>query len=194
MERINESDMSRQLAKHWISVDEYERMGRAGIFGDDAHLELLEGAIYEMSPLGSPHAACVDFLINLLTEFARRRFIVRGQNPIRLNDFSEPQPDVALLRWRDDFYRHAHPTPADVLLVIEVADSTVETDRSYKMPLYAKAGIAEAWLINLPSEQVELFAAPANGAYQTSSIFKRGEEVQSQTINDLNISVSDILG
>ena len=186
--------MSRQLAKHWINVDEYERMGRAGIFGDDARLELLEGEIYEMSPIGSPHAACVDFLINLLTEFARRRFIVRGQNPIRLNDFSEPQPDIALLRWRDDYCRRAHPTPADVLLVIEVADSTVETDRSYKMPLYAKAGIAEAWLVNLPAEQVELYASPANDAYQITQTFKRGDVAQSHTIKDLALNISDILG
>ena len=186
--------MSRQLAKYWITADEFEQMGRAGILHPDARLELLEGAIYEMSPIGSPHAACVDFLINLLTEFARRRFIVRGQNPIRLNDFSEPQPDVALLRWRDDFYRHAHPSPAHVLLVVEVADSSVETDRSYKIPLYAQAGIAEAWLVNLPAEQVELYASPANDAYQITQTFKRGDVVQSHTIKDLAINVSDILG
>ena len=186
--------MSRQLAKHWISVDEYERMGRAGIFGDNARLELLEGEIYEMSPIGSPHAACVKFLGALLNRLFNGKFIVSTQDPIRLNDFSEPQPDIALLRWRDDFYRHAHPTPDDVLLVIEVADSTVETDRSYKMPLYAQAGIAEAWLVNLPEEQVELFAAPANGVYQISRIFKRGEVVQSQKIKDLAINVSELLG
>ncbi|PYS46850.1 MAG: Uma2 family endonuclease [Acidobacteria bacterium] len=186
--------MSRQLAKHWISVDEYERMGEAGIFHPDDRLELLEGEIYEMSPIGSPHAACVDLLITLLNERAQRRFIVRGQNPIRLNDFSEPQPDIALVRWRDDFYRNAHPTPDDVLLVVEVADSTVESDRSYKIPLYAQSGVAEAWLVNLPEEQIELFATPVNGVYQTNITFKRGDEAQSHTIKDLNISVSDILG
>ncbi|MDT4955035.1 MAG: hypothetical protein QOJ02_3173 [Acidobacteriota bacterium] len=186
--------MSRQLAKRWITVDEYERMGEAGIFHPDDRLELLEGGIYEMSPIGSPHAACVDFLIILLTEFARRRFIVRGQNPLRLNDFSEPQPDIALLRWRDDFYRHAHPTPADVLFVIEVADSTVESDRLYKMPLYAKAGIPEAWLVNLPDEKIELYAQPANGAYQFIIEFKRGEDVQSHSIADLQVHVADVLG
>src|SRR5256714_14757152 len=118
----------------------------------------------------------------LLHHLFFRIFIISAQHPIRLDDFSEPQPDVALLRWRDDFYRHAHPTPEDVLLLIEVADSTVESDRSYKIPLYAKAGIAEVWLINIPEEQVELFATPVNGAYQISRSFRRGDVAQSHTI------------
>lgn len=186
--------MSRQLAKHWISVDEYERMGEAGIFHPDGRLELLEGEIYEISPIGSPHAACVDFLSSFLNRLFGEKFIVRVQNPIRLNDFSEPQPDIALLRWRDDFYRQAHPTPGDVLLIIEVADSTVESDRSYKIPLYAKAGIPEAWLVNLPDERIEFFAEPADGAYQTRGEFKRGEEVQSHVLSDLRVNAADMLG
>src|SRR5256885_2960453 len=123
--------MSRQLAKYWITADEFEQMGRAGILHPDARLELLEGAIYEMPPLGSPHAACVKFLSAQLNRLFNGKCIVSTQDPIRLNDFSEPHPDVALLRWRDDYYRNSHPTPDDVLLIIEVADSTVETDRSY---------------------------------------------------------------
>jgi Uma2 family endonuclease len=184
--------MSRQLAKYWITVNEYERMGEAGIFHSDARLELLEGGIYEMSPIGSNHAACVDFLATMLTQLAQRNFIVRVQNPIRLDDFSEPQPDIALLRWRDDFYRHAHPTPADVLLVIEVADSTVESDRLYKMPLYAKAGIREAWLVNLPETRIEIYAEPAEGLYHFSRNFTRGEAAQSHTIADLNINTASV--
>lgn len=185
--------MSRQLAKRWITVDEYERMGEAGIFCSDDRLELLEGEIYEMSPIGSRHAACVDFLITSLNELSQRRFIVRGQNPIRLNDFSEPQPDIALVKWRDDFYRDAHPTPADVMLIIEVADSTVESDRSYKMPLYAKAGIAEAWIINLPDETIELYAEPENGAYSVNRNFKHGEDAEAHTVEGLSITVTDVI-
>jgi len=186
--------MLRQLAKHWISVDEYERMGCAGIFGNDARLELLEGEIYEMSPIGSPHAACVTILHQLLTLKFAGKLIVISQNPVRLDDFSEPQPDIALLRWRDDFYKHGHPTPADVLLVIEVADSTVESDRTYKMPLYAKAGIPEAWLVNLPDEKIELYAEPADGAYQFTRDFTRGEDVQAHGRADLRVNVADVLG
>jgi Uma2 family endonuclease len=186
--------MSRQLAKYWITADEFEQMGRAGIFHPDARLELLEGEIYQMSPIGSPHAACVDYLSRFFNRHFGDRVIVRVQNPIRLNDFSEPPPDVTLLRPRDDYYRNAHPTPGDVLLVIEVADSTVETDRSYKMPLYARAGIPEAWLVNLPEERIELFAEPVGGDYQINKIFSRGEEVQSHGLADLRVGVSDVLG
>ncbi len=186
--------MSRQLAKRWISADEYERMGEAGIFPPDARLELIEGEIYEMSPIGSPHAACVDFLALLFTEVANRRFIVRVQNPIRLDDFSEPQPDVTLLRWREDFYRGAHPTPSDVLLVVEVADTTVVTDRTVKLPLYARAGVPEVWLINLPEEKIEVYAEPAGGAYKSATSFGRGEEARSRTVPHLSVAVSDVLG
>ncbi len=186
--------MSRQLAKRWISADEYERMGEAGILAPGARLELIEGEIYEMSPIGSPHAACVDALALILSEYAQRRFIVRIQNPIRLDDYSEPQPDVAVVRWRDDFYRHAHPTPADVLLVIEVADSTVETDRTVKMPLYARANIPEAWLVNLPDSRVEIYSDPSNGAYQNIKHVGRDEVAQSVSISNLSIGVAQLVG
>lgn len=185
--------MSLQLAKHWITVDEYERMGQAGIFSPGDRLELLEGEIYEMSPIGSTHAGCVDFFMALLNGLAQRRYMVRGQNPVRLDAFSEPQPDIALVCWRDDYYRHAHPTPADVLLVIEVADTTVESDRRYKIPLYAKAGIKEVWLVNLPAEQIEIYAEPEGGVYQTTIHVKPGEEVHSQSIPGLIVSAADVL-
>lgn len=163
--------MARELAKRWITADEYERTGEAGIFDGSARLELIEGAIYERSPVGNPHAACVDAVPFLLSRLAQSNFI------IRLTDFSEPQPDIALLRWRDHFYRHERPRPHDVLLVIEVADTTVETERTIKLPLYAQASIKEVWLSNLPDERDELYAARVGGAYQTSRHLQRGAEV-----------------
>jgi Uma2 family endonuclease len=186
--------MSRQLAKRLISVAEYERMGEVGILNPADRLELLEGEIYETSPIGSPHAACVRFLSRLLERKFGDRMLVSTQNPVRLNDFSEPQPDVALLRWRDDFYRRSHPTPADTLLVIEVADSTVETDRSVKLPLYAAAGVPEVWIVNLPGEALEIYAGPQGAAYQTTRSHGRGEAAQSQTVSDLSANVSEVLG
>jgi Uma2 family endonuclease len=170
-------------------------MGEAGILNPGDRLELLAGEIYEMSPIGSPHAACVDALADMLHEHARRQYIVRVQSPIRLNDFSEPQPDITLLRRRDDFYRRAHPTPADVLLVIEVADSTVETDRSFKLPLYAQAGVAEVWIVNLPGEVLEVYAGPQEGgAYQTERTHGRGETARAETVAGLSVNVSEVLG
>jgi Uma2 family endonuclease len=186
--------MARELAKRWITADEYERMGEAGIFPRDARLELIEGEIFEMSPIGSPHAACVDFLVYHFNEMARRRFIVRAQSPIRLNDFSEPQPDVALLRRRDDFYRGAHPTAADVLLVVEVADTTVVTDRSVKIPLYGRAGIPEAWLVNIPEGRVEVYSDPSGDSYLRAEVFGRDAEARSHTVEGLAVSVIELLG
>jgi Uma2 family endonuclease len=185
--------MSLQIAKHCFTVAEFERMGEAGIFPTDARLELIEGEIVEMSPIGSRHAACVDLLARLLRGQVEDFAIMRVQSPIQLDDFSEPQPDVALLRLRDDFYRHAHPTPADVLLVIEVADTTVEYDRLVKVPLYAKAGIREVWLVNLPAGRIEIYAEPEGGAYQVSREVERGEEAQSHGIAGLVVSAAAVL-
>lgn len=186
--------MAQELAKHWITVDEYERMGEAGIFRPDSQLELLEGEIYEMSPIGSSHAACVKALSLLLNQLFGGVLLVSTQDPIRLDDYSEPQPDVALLSWRDDFYRRAHPSPADILLVIEVADTTVDSDRRIKLPLYAKAGIKEVWLVNLPEEKIELYAEPSGGAYQVTRDFKRGEEAQAHSIEGLRVGVVAVIG
>ncbi|HEX8160421.1 MAG TPA: Uma2 family endonuclease [Pyrinomonadaceae bacterium] len=186
--------MSRKLAKYWISADEYERMGAAGVFPPGARLELIEGDIFEMSPIGSPHAACVKYLNRLLNELSGKDFIVGTQDPIRLDDFSEPQPDLTLLRWREDFYRGAHPTPADVLLVVEVADTTVLTDRTVKIPLYARAGVAEAWVVNVPEGCVEIYTDAAGDAYQTVTRFGRGERAESPTVAGLAVGVDELFG
>lgn len=185
--------MSRKPAKRWITSDEYERMGEAGVFPPDARLELIEGEIYEMSPIGSPHAACVTYLTHILNELGRD-FQLRVQNPIRLNDFSEPQPDIALVRWRDDFYRGAHPTPADVLLVVEVADTTIAADRSVKVPLYAKAGIQEMWIVNISDGQIEVYSDPTGDDYRRIERFGRGAEARSYTVDGLTMNVDALLG
>ncbi len=186
--------MSLPMSRYYFSVEEFERMGEAGVLTSDARLELIEGEIIEMSPIGSRHAACV----NLLAKFLIRTFgdaaFLSIQNPIRLNDFSEPEPDLALLRSRDDFYRDAHPTPADVLLIIEVADTTLGYDRQVKTPLYAKVGIAEVWIVNLSDAQIEIYSGLADGAYQTISNFRHGDTAQSPTIDGLVIGVADMLG
>ncbi|MBA3804648.1 MAG: Uma2 family endonuclease [Acidobacteria bacterium] len=185
--------MSLQIARHYFTVDEFERMAGAGIFAKDARLELIEGEIVEMSPIGSRHAACVKFLSRFLNAAVGDKALISTQDPIQLDDYSEPQPDGALLRLREDFYRQAHPAPADVLLIIEVADTTVDYDRLVKVPLYAKAGIKEVWLVNLPGEQIEIYAEPAGGAYQINKQIKRGEEAQAHSIPDLVVSADTVL-
>ena len=169
-------------------------MGEAGIFRQGARLELIAGEIIEMSPIGSLHAACVKFLTRLLYSLFGNTLIVGVQDPVRLNDFSEPQPDISLLRWRDDDYREKHPMPADVLLLIEVADTTVIKDKTIKIPLYARAGIPEAWLVNIPEEQVEIYSDAADGDYRRAEVFARGEEARSHTVEGLAVSVSELLG
>lgn len=185
--------MSLQVAKHFFTVEEFERMGEAGIFSEDARLELIEGEIVEMSPIGSRHAACVNFLNRFLNRAVGDIAIVSTQNPIQLDDFTEPQPDVALLRVRDDFYRNSHPKPSDVLLIVEVADTTIDYDRLVKLPLYAKAGIPEVWIINLPAERIEVYARPSGEAYQTTKQVERGDDVESQTIASLKVGADMIL-
>ncbi len=185
--------MSVQYQRRYFNVTEYYRMAEAGVLTENDHVELIEGEIIEMSPIGSRHAACVRRLGSLLTRLLTQIVIVSIQNPIRLNEYSEPEPDIALLKPKDDFYAQAHPTPKDIFLLIEVADTSVEYDRSIKMPLYAEAGVAEAWLVNLPKGIIEVYTEPLNGSYQKCQIVKRVERLTSQTISSLALDVDDIL-
>jgi Uma2 family endonuclease len=186
--------MSVQIAKRWFTVSEYDRMGETGILTEDDRVELVEGEIIEMSPIGRRHAACVGRLTNLFGRLLAESAIVWVQNPIVLNDYSEPQPDVVLLRRRDDFYERSLPTPDDVLLVVEVADTTIEYDRQIKVPLYARAGIAEVWIVNLVDEQIEIYAQPVNDAYQIKREVRRGETINSPSALNVTLDVDDILG
>jgi Uma2 family endonuclease len=186
--------MAVNLAKHYFTVSEYERMGQSGIFAPDARVELIEGEIIELSPIGSRHAACVKLLSRVLNEQAGEKAIISTQDPIRLNDFSEPQPDIAVLRFRNDFYRDAHPTPNDVFLVIEVSDTTYSLDRNVKIPLYARSGIADALIFNLPEDQLEYYSRPESGMYQSRSTLSRGDRFESAVLSDLTLDVETILG
>ena len=185
--------MSVNLKNHF-TVSEYERMGETGMFPPDARVELIEGEIIEISPIGSRHAACVRLLSRALNQQVGENAIVSIQDPIRLNDFSEPQPDVAILKFRKDYYRAGHPGPDDVLVVIEVADTTVHYDRQVKMPLYARAGIPEALLFNLPDDRLEYFSEPEMGVYQVNRVIKRNERFESANVPGLTLEVEMILG
>jgi Uma2 family endonuclease len=185
--------MSAQLEPRRFNVTEYYQMAEAGILTPDDRVELIEGEVIKMSPIGIKHAACVKRLNGIL----QSRFGPKGvciQSPIRLNDYSEPEPDVALVRARDDYYETRHPTAADTLLIIEVADTTVLTDRNIKVPLYARSEVREVWLINLPAQCIEMFWNPQAGNYQQSREFKCGDIISSQTVTNFSVEVNEILG
>ena len=169
-------------------------MGEVGILSAHERVELLEGEIFKMSPISSHHAGCVCWFNNVVAPLLYRSVNVRIHNPVRLDDYSEPVPDIALAKRRDDFYKHGHPRPDDVLLLIEVSDTTLEFDRRIKVPLYARSGIPEMWIVNIVDERVEMLADPSGGAYQTTAVFSRGEEVQSRSLAALRLGVSEIFG
>jgi len=146
----------------------------AGILCEDDRVELLDGEIHYMSPIDSIHAANVNRLNRLLTRYLDDQAIVSVQNPLLLNDYSEPQPDLLLLRWRDDFYEEHHPTPADTLLVIEVANTSVTSDRTAKLPRYAAAGIPEVWIVNIKQRVIEQYTQPDGDEYGNRKIVRRG--------------------
>jgi len=153
------------VTRHRFTVEAYARMREAGLLHEDDRVELLDGEIYQMSPIGARHVSLVNRLTALLVHLAGDAAIVSVQNPIRLNDYNEPQPDLALLRPRDDHYVDALATPGDVLLVIEVADTSLVYDRQEKLPRYARAGIAEVWLVDAGRQVIEQHTMPVADEY-----------------------------
>lgn len=169
-------------------------MAEAGILSPHDRVELIDGEIVQMAPIGSYHAACVDTLTRLFMETLGRRVIVRVQNPVRLGERSEPEPDIALLRPRADVYRDSHPRPEDVLLIVEVSHSTVEYDRDVKTPLYAEAGIPELWLVNLDEDCIDGLSDPVGAGYRVTRRYVHGDRIAPALLPDAALDVSEILG
>jgi Uma2 family endonuclease len=162
---------ARDVARiHRLTVDAYHRMGEAGILPPDLRTELIDGQVIETAPIGHAHSGTVNLLANRLKETAGPQAIVAVQNPIVLGDYAEPQPDIALLRPRPDYYRSAHPRPENVLLLIEVADTSLCYDREVKLPLYAQTGIPEVWLVDLSGHTLTAFRNPAPTGYQDVTV------------------------
>jgi Uma2 family endonuclease len=186
--------MSTERARRHFNVTQYRRMIETGILREDDRVELIEGEIVEMSPIGSQHASCVDSLNTLLVMRVGQSARVRVQNPIHLNDFSEPQPDIAVLKLRADRYRDQHPGPEDVLLVIEVADTSAQYDRNVKIPLYGRAGVSEAWLVDLQNEIIEVHTQPGSKGYHRCDKFFSGQTIKSTSVTGLEIPFDEIIG
>ncbi len=150
---------------HHFTVSDYHRMADAGIFDEDSRVELIRGQIIDMAAIGAPHFGMVNRLNRLLSASVAGQSVISVQNPVRLDDGSEPQPDVVTLKPRADDYGTAAPRPADVLLLIEVSDSTLRFDRDVKIPLYAESGVSECWLVDLAGRAVEVYRRPVGGRY-----------------------------
>ena len=189
---IVSSDMV-EPATHRFSVDEFYRMGETGIIGPEARVELLDGEIIDMAPIGPFHGSTVKKLNHLFSGPAKGRWIVAVQDPVRLSPESEPQPDLMLVRPAADFYADRHPQPEDVFLLVEVAETTVRYDGDRKIPAYGKAGIREVWLINLPEKVVEVFREPHFTGYGSVQKFDSREKISPQAFPDLRIDVSTLL-
>ncbi len=169
-------------------------MAQAGILGEDDRVELIQGEIIEMSPIGSTHAGCVTRLTMSLARELDERFAVGVQNPVRLDASSEPQPDISIYRTRAGSIVNETPTPDTVVLLIEVADSSYDYDHRVKLPLYARAGIAEYWIVDIPGGAIERHTAPINTTYSHSTRATRGQALASTMLPEVILDVDRVLG
>jgi Uma2 family endonuclease len=186
--------MALQLTRRRFTADEYHQMAAAGILLEDDRIELIEGEIIEMSPIGHHHASVVMRLTDLFVRTFGDVALVGPQNPLHLSDDTEPQPDLTLLRPRPDFYNSGLPGPEDTFLVVEVADTSVAYDRRLKMPLYARNGIVEAWLIDVNQETITVYRDSGPAGYATRRVVRRGEQLAPAIFPDRVLAAEDILG
>lgn len=182
------------VARRPITVGEFLRMGEVGILHPHDRVELIGGELIAMAPIGANHAGAVIALNEPLTAAARGRALVSPQNPVQLNDRSLPQPDYAVLAPRADGYRTAHPRPHEVLLLVEVADSSLHYDRDVKRQLYAQSGICELWIVNLVSGEVEVCRSPGPDGYSSITTADRNDVLEPERLPGARVRVADILG
>jgi Uma2 family endonuclease len=186
--------MSVKMQRRLFTLQEYHLMGESGIFGEDDRIELIEGEIVQMTAIGTRHASSVKRLIAVFSDLERRKAIIGAQDPIQLTERTEPQPDVVLLQPRADYYATAHPVPSEVLLLVEVADSTVDNDRNIKVPIYARSLIQEVWLVDLVENCLEVYRQPGPNGYSLMLKFWCGQQVAPLAFPEFEVSVDFILG
>lgn len=175
--------LTQQVRPHRrFNVDDYYALADAGILHEDSRVELLDGEILPMCPTGSRHASIIDSLNQLFMAHRAPDTSLRVQCPLRLDEYSEPEPDFYVVHAREDGYWDRHPEPADVLLVVEVADSSLARDRRKKLPLYAAAGIPEVWIVNVGGREIEVFREPEGERYTHRSRFGADDVVSSPAL------------
>ncbi|MEZ2237693.1 Uma2 family endonuclease [Microcoleus sp.] len=185
--------MSVQTQKWLFTVQEYHLMSDAGVFANE-RVELIEGEIIQMAAIGTRHASSVKRLTRCFSLIPEELATLGVQDPIQLTEKTEPQPDVVLLQPRADYYATAHPVPSEVLLLVEVADSTVDNDRNIKVPIYARSGIQEVWLWDLEVNCLEVYRNPTANGYTSIQKIERGEMVSPLAFPEFEVSVNFILG
>lgn len=178
--------------RHLVTAQEYLRMGETGVFAPDARLELIEGEIFEMAPIGPPHAAAVRTLTSLMYQRVGQQAIVSVQAPLIAGQLSVPEPDLALLKPRPDNYASAHPGRAEVMLVIEVADTTLAMDLETKVPLYARGGVPEVWVVAVEQRAVHVFRDPGMKGYRTTFVAKGEDELTAAELPQMRLRVAEV--
>jgi Uma2 family endonuclease len=186
--------MRSEVTKKLFTVDEYYKMAEAGIFDEDSRVELIEGEIIEMSPVGNRHIACVNRANKLFLTLLGDRVMVSPQNPVRLSNITEPQPDIVLLKPRADFYSAKRLSTEDTFLVLEVSDTTLRYDRNRKLPLYAKYGVPEVWIEDLQRGTILVYRGLKEGAYSNALAFHQGDTISLLAFPDIHFNVDDLLG
>jgi Uma2 family endonuclease len=186
--------MLADVTKRLFTVDEYYRMADAGIFTEDDRVELIEGEIIQMSPIGHQHMVCVNRANDLLVSALKGRAVVSIQNPLRLNRYNEPQLDVVVFKWRADYYASKPYTLDDALFVVEVSDTTLRYDTRIKLPVYAAAGVPEVWIENLQENLLLVCRDPVSKAYKTQLTLRHGDFAIPLTFSDVRFRIEDLLG
>lgn len=166
-----------QLTEGLLTVAEYHRLAAAGILSREDRVELLNGKVVPMSPIGSAHAACVEKISELLRLVLGEKAMVRAQNPVTLGGYSEPEPDLAVVARKENFFADRHPQAREIFLIIEVADSSIEKDRHEKLAVYAAAGIPEYWIVNLERKELEIYREPDGDQYLFMTLHTPEDEV-----------------
>jgi Uma2 family endonuclease len=180
-------------AQHRFSVKDYYRMAETGVLRPDARVELLDGRIIDLSPIGPFQGGVTNYLVEIFTAASRGRWRTSVRNPLHLDEHSEPQPDLMLLKPAADFYRRRHPLPADVVLLVEVSDTTLELDREEKLPAYGCAGIAEAWIVDLNHAAVEVYREPHFTGYSSKQVLRARDQAKPVAFPDVVVDVAELL-
>jgi Uma2 family endonuclease len=190
---MERGDMQAEVSTKNFTVDDYYRMAEVGIIGPEDRVELIDGQIVQMSPPGIRHIAATHRATTLFTEALGRRVIVSVQNPLRLDRFNEPQPDIIILKPQPDFYASRNSGPEDASLVIEISETSLSYDRNLKLPHYAAKRIAEVWIENLKDDVLHVYRDPARRTYKTNLTLHRGETVSPLAFSDVVLKVDDLL-